>query len=60
MKQDTRCTGTQKTFATITLDDENNFTAQIVAEYFNSSGAIYLTKCIDVVGTRLNDSRTEP
>jgi len=52
--------GTLKSFGAITLDDENKFTAQIVAEYFNSSGTIYLTKCIDVVGTRLNDSQTEP
>ena len=52
--------GTQKTFATITLRDENKFTAQVVAEYFNSSGASYLTKCIDVVGTSLDDSQTEP
>lgn len=52
--------GTQKGFATITLEDENDFTAQVVAEYFNSSGTIYLTKCLDVVGTRMNDSETEP
>lgn len=52
--------GTQKAFGTIALDDENDFKAQVVAEYFNSSGTIYLTKCIDVVGTRLNDSQTEP
>jgi hypothetical protein len=60
VKQNTRCTGTQKGFTTITLDDENNFTAQVVAECFDSSGTIYLTKCIDVVGTRLNGSQTEP
>ncbi len=60
MKQNTRCTGTQKGFATITLDDGNNFTAQVVAEYFDSSSTIYLTKCIDVVGTRLNGSQPEP
>jgi hypothetical protein len=52
--------GTQKALATIALDDENSFTAQVTAEYFNSSGTIYLTKCIDVVGKRLNDSPTEP
>lgn len=52
--------GTQKGFATIALDDENSFAAQVMAEYFNSSGTIYLTKCIDVVGARLNDSQTEP
>ncbi len=52
--------GTQKGFATIALNDENDFTAQVVAEYFNSSGDIYLTKCIEVVGTRMNDSETEP
>lgn len=52
--------GTQKGFATIALGDENDFTAQVMAEYFNSSGTIYLTKCLDVVGTRLNDSQTEP
>jgi hypothetical protein len=28
--------------------------------YFNSSGTVYLTKCSDVVGKRLNDSPTEP
>ncbi len=52
--------GTLKSFGAIALDDENGFTAQVMSEYFNSSGAIYLTKCIDVVGTRLNDSLTEP
>ena len=52
--------GTQKGFATITLGDENDFTAQVTAEYFDSSDTIYSTKCIDVVGTRLNDSQTEP
>ncbi len=52
--------GTQKGFASITLDDGNDFSAQVVAEYFNSSGAIYLTKCVDVAGTRINDSQTEP
>jgi hypothetical protein len=52
--------GTLKSFGAITLDDENKFTASIVAEYFNSSGTIYSTKCIDVVATRLNDSQTEP
>lgn len=52
--------GTQKGFATITLDDENDLTAQVMAEYFDSSDTIYSTKCIDVVGTRLNDSQTEP
>jgi hypothetical protein len=52
--------GTQKSFGAITLDDENNFTAQVVTEYFNSSDTIYLTKCSDVVGKRLNDSQTEP
>jgi hypothetical protein len=51
--------GTQKAFATISLDNENDFTAQVMAEYFNSSGTIYLTKRIDMVGTRLNDSLTE-
>lgn len=52
--------GTQKGFANIKLDRENDFTAEVVAEYFNTSGTIYLTKCIDVAGTRLNDSPTEP
>ncbi|HUN61806.1 MAG TPA: hypothetical protein VMU53_07445 [Candidatus Sulfotelmatobacter sp.] len=52
--------GTQKSFANITLDDENDFTAQVMAEYFNASGTVYLTKCIDVAGTRLNDSQTQP
>jgi hypothetical protein len=52
--------GTQKSFANITLSDENDFTAQVMAEYFNASGAIYLTKCLDVAGTRMNDSQTEP
>jgi hypothetical protein len=52
--------GAQKSFGAITLDDENKFTAQVVAEYFNSSGTSYLTKYIDVVRTRLNDSQTEP
>jgi hypothetical protein len=52
--------GTQKSFGSITLDDENDFTAQVMAEYFNASGTIYLTKCIDVAGRRLNDSQTEP
>lgn len=52
--------GTQKGFATITLDDENDFTAQVAATYFDSSGAIYLNKCIDVAATRLNDSATAP
>ena len=52
--------GTQKGFATITFDNENNFTAQLMSLYFNSSGTVYLTKCSDVAGTRLNDSPTEP
>ena len=52
--------GTQKSLATITLVDQNALTAHVVSTYFNSSGAIYLTKCSDVVGTRLNDSPTEP
>jgi hypothetical protein len=52
--------GTLKSFGAITLDDENKFTAQVVAEYFKSSGTIYSTRCSDVVGTRLNDSQTEP
>jgi hypothetical protein len=52
--------GTLKSFGAITLDDEDKFTAQIVAEYFNSSGTIYLTKCIDVAAKRLNDSQSEP
>jgi hypothetical protein len=52
--------GTQKGFASIALDDENNFTAQVMAEYFNASGTIYLTKCIDVTATRLNDNPNEP
>jgi hypothetical protein len=52
--------GTLKSFGAITLDDENKFTAQVVAEYFNSPGAVYSTRCSDVAGTRLNDSMTEP
>jgi hypothetical protein len=52
--------GTQKGFATIALDDENNFTAQVMAEFFDASGTIYLTKCLGVTATRLNDSQTEP
>jgi hypothetical protein len=31
-----------------------------VAEYFNSPGTVYSTRCSDVAGTRLNDSLTEP
>ncbi len=52
--------GTQKGFATITLDDENNFTAHVMSKYFDDSGTVYSTKCSDVAGTRLNDSQTEP
>ncbi len=52
--------GTQKGFATITLVDENDLRAQLMSIYFNSTGTVYLTKCSDVVGTRLNDSPTEP
>jgi hypothetical protein len=52
--------GTQKYFGSITLDDENDLKAQVTSLYFNSSGSVYLTKCSDVVGTRLNDSQTEP
>jgi len=52
--------GTQKGFATIKFDDENNFTAQLMSLYFNPSGTVYSTKCSDVAGTRLNDSPTEP
>jgi len=52
--------GTQKYFGSITLDDENDLKAQVMSLYFNSSGTVYLTKCSDVVGTRLNDSQTEP
>jgi hypothetical protein len=52
--------GTQKYFGSITLDDENDLKAQVMSLYFNSSGTVYLTKCTDVVGTRLNDSQTEP
>jgi hypothetical protein len=52
--------GTQKYFGNITLDDENDLKAQVTSLYFNSSGTVYLTKCTDVVGTRLNDSQTEP
>ena len=52
--------GTQKGFAAITLDDENDFKAQLMSLYFNSSSTVYLTKCSNVVGTRMNDSPTEP
>jgi hypothetical protein len=52
--------GTQKYFGSITLVDENNLKAQVMSLYFNSLGAVYLTKCTDVVGTRLNDSPIEP
>ena len=52
--------GTQKTFGAITLVDENDLRAQVLAIYFNSSDTVYLTKCSTVVGTRLNDSLTEP
>jgi hypothetical protein len=52
--------GTQKYFGSITLDDENDLKAQVMSLYFNSSDTVYLTKCSDVVGTRLNDSQTEP
>jgi hypothetical protein len=52
--------GTLKSFGAITLDNENKFTAQVMAEYFNSSGTVYSTRCSDVAGTRLNDSLTEP
>ncbi len=52
--------GTQKGAATITPVNENSFTAQVVATYFDSSGTPYLTKCSDVAATRLNDSATEP
>jgi hypothetical protein len=52
--------GTQKGFGAITLVDENDLTAQLMSLYFNSSGTVYLTKCSNIVGTRLNDSPTEP
>jgi hypothetical protein len=52
--------GTQKGFASITLADENDLKAQLMAIFFNSSGAVYLTKCLTVAGTRMNDSTTEP
>jgi hypothetical protein len=52
--------GTQKAFGAITLLDENNLRAQVLAIYFNSSDTVYLTKCSNIVGTRLNDSLTEP
>ena len=52
--------GTQKGFAAITLADENDLKAQLMAIFFNSSGTVYLTKCSNIVGTRLNDSPTEP
>ena len=52
--------GTQKGFATITLVDENELQAQLMAIYFNVSSTVYLTKCSNIVGTRLNDSPTEP
>ena len=52
--------GTQKGFATITLVDENDLRAQLMALYFNAAGTVYLTKCSNIVGTRLNDSPTEP
>ena len=52
--------GTQKGFAAITLADENDFKAQLMSIYFNSSSTVYSTKCSDVAGTRLNDSPTEP
>jgi hypothetical protein len=52
--------GTQKTFATITLVDENNYTAEVTSIYFNSVGTVYLTKCSTLIGSRLNDSPTEP
>jgi hypothetical protein len=52
--------GTQKYFGSITLVDENDLRAQVMSIYFNASDTVYLTKCTDVVGTRLNDSPTEP
>jgi hypothetical protein len=52
--------GTQKGFAAITLVDENDFKAQLMSLYFNSSSTVYLTKCSNVAGTRMNDSPTEP
>jgi hypothetical protein len=52
--------GTQKGFAAITLADENDFKAQLMSIYFNSSSTVYLTKCSNVAGTRMNDSPTEP
>lgn len=52
--------GAQKTFGAITLLDENNLRAQVLAIYFNSSDTVYLAKCSNIVGTRLNDSLTEP
>jgi hypothetical protein len=52
--------GTQKGFASITLVDEKELRAELVAIYFNSSDTVYLTKCSNVVGTRLNDSATKP
>jgi hypothetical protein len=52
--------GTQKYFGFITLVDENDLKAQVMSIYFDSSSTVYLTKCSNVVGTRLNDSPTEP
>ena len=52
--------GTQKYFGSITLVDENDLKAEVMSLYFNSANTVYLTKCSDVVGTRLNDSQTEP
>ena len=52
--------GTQKGFASIKLVDEKELRAQLMSIYFNASGAVYLTKCSEVAGTRMNDSPTEP
>jgi hypothetical protein len=52
--------GTQKYFGSITLVDEHELKAEVTSIYFNSSDTVYLTKCTDVAGKRLNDSPTEP
>src|ERR1700733_3535568 len=52
--------GTQKGFGAITLVGENDLRAQLMSIYFNSSATVYLTKCTNIVGTRINDSPTEP
>jgi hypothetical protein len=52
--------GTQKGFGAITLVDKNDLRAQLMSIYFDSSDTVYSTKCSNIVGTRLNDSPTEP